>query len=165
MKFTTIREGFVSKREPGSATAVAAGPRCAVTGDGQVLCTFLVQSKLGVNDFLPVLSRSHDSGVTWEEAQPIWPHLASRWSIFCSISRAPGGELFLYGMRIPIDHPGESFWSEETQGIKANELIWAHSADGGQNWTEPQVIPMPIAGAAEAPGAMCITRGGRCITA
>lgn len=161
MKFTAIQEGYVSKREPGSATAVAAGPRSVVTSGGHLLCSFLVQSKLGVNDFLPVLSRSHDGGVTWEEAQPVWPHLAERWSIFCSISRAPDGELFLYGIRIPIDRPGESFWSEATQGIKANELIWARSDDEGRSWTEPREIPMPIAGSAEAPGAMCVTRSGR----
>jgi hypothetical protein len=42
-------------------------------------------------------------------------------------------------------------------------LIWARSADGGGTWTEPEVIPMPIPGAAEAPGALAVMRSGRMI--
>jgi hypothetical protein len=56
---------------------------------------------------------------------------------------------------------GEPFWSDTTQGLKQNELIWSRSTDGGATWTEPTVIPMPIPGAAEAPAAMCITLSGR----
>ncbi len=69
MKLITIGEGFVSRREPGSPTSVAVGPRCAVTDEGDLLCTFMTQSKLGVNDFVPMQSVSRDNGVTWEEAQ------------------------------------------------------------------------------------------------
>jgi hypothetical protein len=161
MKLITVAEGFVSRREPGSPTAVAAGSRCAVTNNGDVLCTFMVQSKLGVNDFVPVQAVSRDYGVTWEEARPIWPHLQSSQSIFCSISLAAGGDLFLYGIRFRIDTPGESFWSDATQGMKQNDLVWARSGDQGQSWSEPARILMPIPGAAEAPGPLCVTRTGR----
>ncbi len=160
MRFEPIGEGFVSRRDPASVTAVAAGPRCALGPDGEILCTFMVQSRLAVNDFVPLLARSRDAGMTWEEPQPIWPELRDRYSLFCSISRARSGELFLYGIRIPIDTPGESFWSEATQGLKQNELFWSSSPDG-LRWTEPCPIPMPIAGSAEAPGPMSITSAGR----
>lgn len=161
--FQTISEGWVSQRAPGTLTAIAAGPRCAVTGRGDIVCTFMVQSNLGINDFQSMLARSSDLGLTWSEAQPLWPHLAERYSIFGSVSRSPDGDLLYFGTRYPIDTPGETFWSEETQGLKDNELIWSRSTDGGYTWLEPQVIPMPVPGAAEAPGAMTVLRSGRMI--
>ena len=90
-------------------------------------------------------------GLNWQECL----------SLFVGLSRSPSGELFLYGTRTPIDAPGESFWSEASGGLKQNELVWARSSDSGRSWSRPAVIPMPQAGAAEAPGPMCITRQGR----
>jgi hypothetical protein len=163
MSIETIAEGWVSRRQPGTPTAVAAGPRCAITRKGDIVCTFMVQSSLGTNDFQPVIARSVDGGATWSDALPMWPHLSPSYSIFGSVSRAPDGTLFYFGTRYPIDTPGESFWSEATQGLKDNELFWSRSTDDGQTWREPQIIPMPISGAAEAPGAMAVLRSGRMI--
>lgn len=163
MRFEAISEGWVSRRQPGTPTAVAAGPRCAVTDEGDVVCSFMVQSKLGINDFQPMLARSRDGGRSWSEGQLLWPHLVDKYSIFGSVSRAAEGELLYFGTRCPIDTPGETFWSEAMQGLKANELIWSRSTDGGRSWAEPAVIPMPIPGAAEAPGALTVTRAGRMI--
>ena len=86
-----LSEGFVTRREPGTPTAVAAGSRCALTPDGELVCTYMVQSALGVNDFVPTVSRSSDLGKTWTEQGPIWPHLKDRMSDFVSVSRAPSG--------------------------------------------------------------------------
>lgn len=163
MPFVTLEEGFVFRATPGGRRALAAGPRTAVAPTGEVLCTFLTQSKLAVNDFSLVLCRSSDGGKTWSEQGPVWPHLQDRWSIFASISRDAAGRLFLFGSRTPIEKPGESFWSDETQGLKQNELIWAVSTDGGRSWTDPHPVKMPIPGSAEAPGAMQILRSGRWI--
>ena len=162
MTFETLSEGWVTLRQPGTPTAIAAGPRCAVTKEGDVVCSFMVQSQLGVNDFKPMLARSQDGGRTWSEGQLLWPHLKDRYSIFGSVSRAPNGDLFYYGIQFPIETPGETFWSDATQGMKANELIWSRS-DSGRTWAEPAVIPMPIPGAAEAPGALTVMRSGRMI--
>src|ERR1700674_5065885 len=98
-----LAEGFVSRRQPGTSTAIAAGPRCALTAAGELLCSFVVQSALGVNDFVTMIARSRDGGLTWDEAQPVWPDRVGRESIFCSISRAPSGDLFLTGMHWTID--------------------------------------------------------------
>src|SRR5207237_1237443 len=105
--------------------------------------------------------RSGDGGMTWNERGPVWPELEGVSSLFVGLSRSPSGELFLYGTRTPIDAAGESFWSEDSGGLKQNELVWARSSDSGRSWSRPAVIPMPQAGAAEAPGPMCITRRGR----
>jgi BNR repeat-like domain len=154
MPYTTLEQGFVTQG------CIAVGPRTAVAPNGDILCSAMLTSALGTNDFLPVLYRSVDGGKSWTEQGPIWPHLQGHWSIFTSISRA-AGRMFLCGSRTPIDKAGEPFWSDATQGLKQNELIWAQSTDSGRTWTEPAVIPMPIPGAAEAPGALCCMRHGR----
>src|SRR5579863_8467037 len=161
MKLELLDQGFLSQRTPNTPTAVAAGSRCAVTVDGDLICTYMVQSALGMNDFVPLLARSKDKGKTWVEEGPLWPDLAKKVSIFGSVSRSPDGELFFYGTRTLIDQPGESFWSEATQGLKQCDLFWATSVNSGKTWSNPTLIPMPIPGAAEAPGPMCITRSGR----
>jgi hypothetical protein len=161
MRFELIAEGFVSRRQPGTPTAVASGPRCAVTRGGDLVGTFMAQSKLGINDFQPLLARSRDHGVTWSDAQPIWPHLLEKYSIFGSVSRTPTGDLLYFGARYVTDRPGEPNWCDATQGLKQNELFWAKSTDAGWTWTDPHPIPMPIPGSAEAPGPMCVTRTGR----
>ncbi|MCX7704920.1 MAG: glycoside hydrolase [bacterium] len=125
----------------------------------EIICSFMVQSGLGVNDFKPVIARSHD-GKNWEKLVFPWKHLSDSYSIFGSISSSPEGNLFFFGTRTKIDVLGESFWSEETQGLKENELIYTLSTDRGNTWSEFFVIPKPVPGAAEAPGAMCITSGG-----
>src|SRR5262249_42282434 len=101
-----------------------------------------------------------DGGETWHEQGPVWSGLRDRWANFASVSRDAAGRLYLFGSRTPIDTPGELFWNEATQGMKQNELIWATSADGGRTTAEPRVIPLPVLGAAEAPGALCVTRAG-----
>ncbi|MDA0835296.1 MAG: sialidase family protein [Planctomycetota bacterium] len=160
MPFETLHEGWVTKAGP-IDPRIAVGPRLVRLDDGTLLCSFMRQSALGVNDFQPHLSKSNDDGLTWQEPTAIWPHLAARWSMFVALSRDAAGNLYLFGTRTPIDQPGESFWSDASQGLKQNELIWATSSDAGKSWSEPHPFAMPIAGAAEAPGPICVTQSGR----
>ena len=131
--FVTLTEGTVTLRSPQTATAIACGSRCALTAKGEIVCTYMVQAAIGLNDFCPMLARSVDQGLTWSEERPLWPHLRERFSFFGSVSTGHNGELLFYGMRTPIDIAGESSWCEATQGLKANDLIWARSTDGGQS--------------------------------
>lgn len=158
--FLKLAEGTVTVRTPKTSTAIACGSRSALTPGGEIVCTFMVQAAMGLNDFYPMMARSRDQSLTWQDELPLWPHLRERFSIFGSVSAARVGDLYFYGMRTPIDAVGESNWCDATQGLKANDIIWARSHDGGHSWTEPTVIPMPFAGAAEAPGAMCIASDG-----
>jgi hypothetical protein len=87
------------------------------------------------------------------------PEITDRHSIFCSIG--PG--MFLYGIRTAIDRPGESFWSDATQGLKQNELFWSRSFDAGKTWTAPITIPMDGPGSAEATCPLRVTSDGRWI--
>ena len=160
VQFETIDQGNVYSCELGSSLPVAVMSRCVLTARSELVCSFALAPALGINGFVPVMTRSADSGDSWSLPKPIWPSLEGRYSIHASISAAPDGRLFLYGGRRPIDVPGEQNWCEHTQGLRQNELIWASSSDEGHTWTDPIVIPMPIAGSAEAPGVMCVTRSG-----
>jgi hypothetical protein len=121
----------------------------------------MIQSGIGQNDAVPLLFRSPDMGLTWLEQGPIWPDLRERYSLMVNISRASSGDLFLYGMRWPFARPGESFVHPTNHSFKQNDLVWARSGDDGRSWSQPQVIPMPVPGSAEAPGALLVTRSGR----
>lgn len=160
MHFETIAEGFICRRKPTDENPTMSGPRIVIAKDGSLVAVFMMQSKLGINDFIPVVSRSKDNGLTWRDEGPIWPSKIGKFSFFVALSRDEKGDLYVFGSRYPIDTPGESFWSEATQGLKQNELIWAVSTDHGKSWSQPNVIPMPIPGSAEAPGPMIITRAG-----
>lgn len=161
MTLTALDSGYVARLDPAGPAPVACSPRAAVAADGGLVCTYAVQSALGRNDFVMVQTRSADGGATWSASAPIWPQLAARQSITGSISRGADGTLYLYGISIPIDAPGESFWSDATQGMKQNGLFWAVSRDHGASWSLPHAIPMPLPGSAEAPGPLCATRSGR----
>lgn len=163
MNYEILETGLLHRCPTSGPDSVAATSRPIVTRDGDVLCSFHLQSGLGVNDFAPCLSRSTDGGKSWKFEGITWPHLREKYSINCSISKAPNGDLFRYGFRMPITRPGESFWCPETQGILPNQLIWSRSTDSGRNWTEPSVFEVPLPGAAETPGSLCVTSTGRWI--
>ena len=158
--FETIDQDNVYSCGLGSALPVAVMSRVVLTTKNELVCSFALTPAMGINGFVPVLTRSTDCGNTWSVPKPVWPSFQGSYSIHASISAAPDGRLFLYGARTQIDEPGEKNWCEHTQGLKQNELIWSLSSDDGHTWTDPIVIPMPIAGSAEAPGVMWATRSG-----
>lgn len=163
MKCEILNEGFIAQQAAGTATSVAVGSRCVETSNGELVCTFMAQAAMGRNDFKPMITRSTDGGLSWSQSRLLWPELQDRYSIFGSISRSATGDLYFYGMRTPIHQAGEPAWSEATNGLKQNELVWTRSTDRGATWAPFSIIPMPIAGSAEAAGAMCVTRDGRMI--
>lgn len=161
MKFEIIENGFIYDNSSKNDGLVACTSRCAVNDNGQLLCSFMLNSGLGMNDFTPYLAVSEDCGLSWTVRGKIWPQLQKNWSINVSISRAADGRLFLFGSRTPRGADGESFWCQETLGILLNEMIWASSSDGGQTWSPPQPLKTPLPGAVESPAPLCVTHTGR----
>src|SRR5262245_29233883 len=87
MRYTTLGEGFVTRRPDGPGPgAVAAGPRCVELSGGELLCTCALTAALGTNDFATGLFRSADGGATWHEEGVVWPGLRRRWVLFTSVS-------------------------------------------------------------------------------
>ncbi|MCE9589295.1 MAG: glycoside hydrolase [Planctomycetes bacterium] len=159
--FETLGVGDVTRLPLTADEPVCSGPRVAVTRGGVLLCSYMRQSKLAINDFVPYLASSRDGGATWDAGAPIWPQWRGRWSVFANLSATPAGELAMYGSRTAIVTPGESFWSDATAGLMQNELTWAISGDEGRTWPTPSAAKLPIPGSAEAPGPLCVTRAGR----
>ncbi len=153
---TKISEGFVFKSE--REDLMAAGPRTALLQDGSIICTFMTNTKVGSNDFIPNVVYSAD-GENWTEGRPIWPQWTGKKSSFVSIRPMPDGRLSLAGKWFDISYPGETFWSDEAGGMKENQLIWSFSTDG-ITFPEPRSMELPYYASAEQPGGMLVKKNG-----
>ena len=154
--FQKLAEGNVFQTTaPGRATS---GPRTALLPDGSLICTFMLQTQTGSNDFTPMAAYSKDGSV-WSESQPVWPELAGKKSVFVSVRPTADGRLSLAGKMFPIDQPGEFFWSDEVGGMKENQLVFSLSGDG-RSFPLPQVVDLPFYGSAEQPGGMLVDADG-----
>ena len=80
--FRKIAEGNVFATT--KAASNTSGPRSVVLADGTFACAFMLNSKSGGNDFMPMIAYSKD-GATWTEAKPIWPELIGKKSVFVSL--------------------------------------------------------------------------------
>ncbi len=83
------------------------GPRMAVLPDGRIACTFHSQTKVGSNDFAPMIAYS-DDGVTWSEAKYLWPELLGKKSVFGSIRNTLDGRVCFGGSCTPITKKASS---------------------------------------------------------
>jgi hypothetical protein len=164
-RIQVISTDFLHRRDPKGEFPVAAGSRLADLGNGELLCSFMIQRRTGCNDFVTVLCRSKDGGRTWSDARPVWPELIDKHALFMNISRGPDkqGRLHLFGIDAKVDVPGETNWKPANNGLKDNCICHATSRDGGQTWTQPVEVTKPTPGSAELPGALCLTRSGQWI--
>lgn len=155
--FRKIAEGdlFATTKE----NTCTSGPRAAILTDGTLACSFMVNSKGGANDFVPMIAYSKD-GHTWSEATPVWPELIGRKSTFVSLRSAGEGKVCLAGKAWEIAYPGEAFWSDEAAGMKENKLVFSISADG-HDFPLPTEVDVPFYGSAEQPGGMLAENGGK----
>jgi hypothetical protein len=152
---TVLETGFVTR------FPLPASPRVAVLPDGRLVASFVGRSGAGTPDYALFVATSHDGGRTWSGERSVWPEDAGRWSLAGSIAAGMPGELVLFGTQTPVTPGGGSWWDPERGALAANDLFWSRSVDGGATWSPRQVIPMAEPAAAEAPGPMLVTRGGR----
>jgi len=157
--FSVISEGFVFKSDRTGPTAC--GPRTALLKDGTLVCTYMTQTCIGSNDFVPNVSYSSD-GATWSAGKPIWPQHIGKKSSFVSVRPTPDGRLSLAGMCFEIAGPGEKFWSDEAKGMKENRLIWCVSEDG-RHFPEPKAMDLPYYASAEQPGGLLVRKSGEMV--
>ena len=153
--FKKISEGDVFVSRDGRMTS---GPRVAVLADGSLICTFMLNSESGANDFVPMAAYSKD-GETWSEAREIYPALTGSRSTFISVRNTHDGRIALGGKQWDVAFTGEHFWSDEAGGMKENRLVYAIS-DDGLSFPELSAVELPYYASAENPGGVCVGPDG-----
>jgi len=153
--FKKISEGNVFATEKVCATS---GPRVARLPDGKFICTFMINSKGGANDFVPMAAYSEDLE-NWSEAKPVWPELEGKKSFFASVRPTYDGRVSIAGQIFDIAYPGEDFWSDEAGGMKENQVAFSVS-DDGYNFPLPTCVDLPFYASAEQAGGMLVDRDG-----
>lgn len=154
--FRKIAEGDVFATKEVCATS---GPRCAVLSDGGVLCTFMINSKGGANDFVTMAAYG-DKDLNFGEASPVWPHLKGRESLFGSVRRGADGKFYIAGQAFPIAYEGEDFWSDEAMGMKENRVFFSVS-ENGRDFPDPTMVELPYYASAEQPGGILCDADGK----
>lgn len=153
--FRKISEGDVFVCSDGRMTS---GPRVAILPDGDLICTFMLNSESGANDFVPMAAWSKD-GESWSDARELYPDLVGKKSVFVSARNTLDGRICLGGKAWEIASPGEHFWSDEAGGMKENRLVCAIS-DDGRSFPALCEIDVPFYAAAENPGGAFVDRDG-----
>lgn len=153
--FLKISEGDIFTTKENCATS---GPRCAVLPDGRIVCTFMINSKSGANDFVPMITYA-DKNLNFGKSVAIWPQIIGKESVFGSVRKGEDGKYYIAGKIFHIEYKGEAFWSDEAMGMKENELFFSVS-DNGENFSKPQTIKLPYYASAEQPGGMYVDKGG-----
>lgn len=153
--FRKIDEGDVFCTTAECATS---GPRTAILPDGNIICTFMINSKGGANDFVPMAAYSKD-GKSWSAAKAVWPELEGKKSFFASVRPTYDGRVSMAGQVFDIDAPGEAFWSDEIGGMKENKVAFSIS-DDGYTFPLPTYVDLPYYASAEQAGGMLVDRDG-----
>ena len=153
--FRKISEGDVFVCRDGRMTS---GPRVAVLPDGSLICTFMLNSESGANDFVPMAAWS-DDGEIWSEARELYPDLVGKKSVFVSARNTLDGRVSLGGKAWDVAFPGEHFWSDEAGGMKENRLVFAIS-DDGHSFPALTGIDVPFYASAENPGGAFVDADG-----
>ena len=155
--YQTLAEGFV-------VHGLGACSRVVVTDGGDLLCTYVLRTGAGVPDYTPHQSRSDDGGRTWTAEGPVWPSLVGRASISVALSRSRAGDaLPLRDVHARRRRRGQLVGRRAAGAQAERPDLGAIIAMRGRTWPDPTIIPMPIPGAAEAPGPMTVTRSGRLV--
>lgn len=154
--FLKLDEGDIFSTTNACATS---GPRTAVLPDGKIVCTFMINSRSGANDFVPMITYS-DDGLNWSESKPVWPELIGKKSFFASVRAGADGSTAIAGQIFDIEEDGESFWSDEVGGMKENRVAFSIS-DDGYKFPLPTEVELPYYASAEQAGGMLVDKDGK----
>ena len=114
--------------------------------DGSVICSF----QLGPTKHAPTstvrLCRSTDAGRSWHELPARFERTVNGvpGSLACGeIAEAAPGKLVILASWFDRSDPNRPLFDPDTQGILRSNILRAFSHDGGQSWTNWDIIPTP----------------------
>jgi len=122
-------------------------PSLVNLGGGELLCSMVIGEAFESADCRICLARSNDNGESWALQGRMLPESPEGvYSEACRIMRASDGTLAANVFRYDRHRTGEGLANPETLGFVETEMSVWRSADGGFEWTGPEVIRPPLVG-------------------
>ena len=126
-------------------------PTLVVVDQNELIAAFDIGEAVESLDYRTYISRSHDSGQTWDAPVPIFPdnliqHSTRRTTHIARPKRMSNGELVAFVGRFYRDDPEQGIWNPDTTGLVEMDLMVARSPDDGRTWEQPHHIAPPLVG-------------------
>ncbi len=125
---------------------VAAFVGLSPLADGSAICSFQLGPTKHASTSTVRLCRSTDSGRSWQELPARFDRTVGGvpGSLACGeIIEATPGTLVMLATWFDRSDPDRPVFDPETQGILRSKFLRAFSRDGGQSWSQWNVIPTP----------------------
>ena len=126
-------------------------PTLVVIDQNELIAAFDIGEAVESLDYRTYISRSHDSGQTWDAPVPIFPddliqHPTRRTTHIARPKRISNGELVAFIGCFYRDDPEQGIWNPDTTGLVEMDLMVARSPDDGRTWEQPHHISPPLVG-------------------
>ena len=126
-------------------------PTLVVIDQNRLIAAFDIGEAVESLDYRTYISRSHDSGQTWDAPVPIFPdnliqHPTRRTTHIARPRRMSDGTLVAFIGRFYRDDPDQGIWNPDTTGLVEMDLMVARSPDDGRTWEQPHHIAPPLVG-------------------
>ena len=148
MSITTEATGLIYRNPRPSLRAIHAWhPTVTLLESGDMLAAFDLGQGCESLDYCTHLSRSVDSGATWESPRTFLPDCPTRRANTVARIRAiQDGTVVALGGYLYRDDDDRGVVNPENLGYTSMELFVSRSGDGGQTWETPAVIAPPLEG-------------------
>ena len=153
MFFEKLDENFVYENpKPVLRSRQAKFPGITRLASGELLALFELGEAFESVDSRTVISRSHDSGKTWQFQGELYEEAKLGLPFRCSETLKPlllrDGRLIATGYRFRRPDPEQTIANPETGGVLPADDVILFSNDEGRTWTLPRVInheyPEPV---------------------
>ncbi len=161
--FEVISTGVIYREQTGPQGYYA---RVLKLLDSELVGSFVASREMETSDIHPMISRSTDSGRTWQLQGPVDPEWFADPIPSCSetgfISHGLNGELLCLSGRWEIDpaNPEAPLVDPVSLGMRRNTMVLRRSNDSGRTWSQPVRIPHGVDAPLEIPtGVLALGNG------
>ena len=140
-----IAGGTVWASEKGTDRQSCAFPQVCILPSGRWMCGFrAAPTKPATTGQHALITWSDDEGRPWAEPiQPfVPPFVEGRPGLFRGVALTSLGGREVLACVLWVDHsnPSLPFFNEETEGLLDCRIFFARSEDGGETWSEPELM-------------------------